>query len=227
MSDAIIQSLTSLVDRFKAVPNAELEGSLGTIAPTGFISGVSSKHFHRSYGVLDNTQSIWDRVLVSQHLATYSFPDDVRGRYTEDAGLNYVRKRRLESVDINVKNRLLDLRVTLSFEDPLSSSGGTQWKYVRLQERWSLVYKNTWQFDFTKVASGKTKELACATPPVFEIEIELLRTTDTLRTASQHLAESLLLKLLDLLGRFGILGDPVSFDCVIAKTWSQLDHGAR
>jgi hypothetical protein len=71
------------------------------------------------------------------------------------------------------------------------------------------------------VCTGTSKELACANEPVFEIEIELLRTPTTLKCSTSYLAESLVLKLLDLLGRFSAHGEILIFDTVLKRVWNR------
>ena len=220
MDPIIIDAITPLVEAFKTTPDTELEGSIGVFGPTGYVPGVPFDYFERLYKTCDPTSSVWSRVDEKVPIVTYLFPDDIRARSIASKSLTYVRKRRLKRVDLTVARRPLDLRITLSTETPLQYCDA-KWTQVRLHERWTLYYKNTWRFDFTKVVSGSCKEAACRSSPLFEIEVELLRTTETVDTPASRLAESLYLKLLDLLGRYDCTGTAIPFDCRLKREWTR------
>lgn len=198
----IIQKIEPIVKLFRENEDYELEGILGIKSDT-FVSGVEFEYFEQLYTILSQTD-VWTDTIDCEHFATYYFPGNIRGRFTGSTS-SFVEKTNIAKVDIESGNRNYNLRINLKQEKivqqpsvnliPLS---------VRLQERSSFIYKNAWRYDFTKVASGKDKESACANSCVFEIELEILRSTILAKNTLSdiELATHLVYKLIDLLGNY-------------------------
>jgi hypothetical protein len=212
----IVESIVPLIEEFKNKPELELEGSLGILKPTLFQPGVDFCYFKSLYSVFQKAgeeRHIWSKENPKEHFASFFFSEDIRGRYSIANKPVFIRKLPVSNCDIICKERIYDLRVNLKSEVLVSDYIATEPPiYVRLHERWTFIYKNTWKYDFSKVSSGKTKESACKSLPVFEVELELLRNnTVFLNESSTVIATNLVEKLIDLLGRFDENGDLFSY----------------
>jgi hypothetical protein len=200
---AAIQYLVPLIDAFKADTQLELEGSLGVLTQDCFVSGVDFVYFKTIHKVFSEAAAAWSEPEDKSHFASFYYALDVRARYNVKDKPVIVCKTPLGKCDIVCAERAYDMRVNLKREQPSVTTVTDVATFVRLHERWSFTYKNAWRYDFSKVASGATKELACSAAPVFEIELELLRNVPFLNSiSSEHLAQHMLEKLTDLLGRF-------------------------
>jgi hypothetical protein len=207
--DEIVDSLIPLIEEFKRDPNLELEGILGVFGSNKFVTGVDFNYFKALYGSCSpegKDFNIWSKPEEKLHFASYYYKDSVRGRYNVKDRPVFVRKVSKNRLNLNCKQRLYDIRINLKEEKPLQNYCAKDIpEYVRLHERWSFIYKDVWRYDFSKVSSGATKELACASQPVFEVELEILRNHNYLNNISNRdLAINLVEKLTDLLGRFDI-----------------------
>lgn len=75
--------------------------------------------------------------------------------------------------------------------------------FMRLQQVWSFVYKQHFEYSLKKVVSGKNKEEACVQEERYEVELELLRNQAYLDSkTNEEIAMSLIEKSLDLTKRF-------------------------
>jgi hypothetical protein len=203
MYDDIVKSLIPLIEEFRHLPNCELEGILG-VYDNQFTSGVDFTYWKRLYTALE-TSSVWKQRINANHMATYTFPSSLRARYLSDGKSEVVEKTTIATVDLKCPSRKYDLRINLKCELPVSSDRTTYARplSVRLQERATFLYKSNWKYDFTKVATGQTKALACKEPPTFEVEIELGKSNlDELGGTNELIALHLIYKLSDLLGRY-------------------------
>jgi len=223
----IIESIIPFIDEFKANSNLELEGSIGVFDGSKYTSGVDFNYFKALYTAFSSFEtSPWSKKEEKSKFASYVFHDQIRGRYEVKEKPVFVRKTALRKCDLKCTQRSYDIRLSLKQEVPLSNFiAKTAPDFVRLQERWSFTYKDSWRYDFTKVAAGTTKELACSSQPVFEIEFEVLRhghyfQSISSREAAQHIVE----KLTDLLGRFDSNYRPLPISLEIAKLWSSSDN---
>ena len=199
-ASVVAKNIEPFIDFFKKNPLLELEGSLGVVGGVGFTSGVEFEHFKSLFSALSSSD--WSPCVKSQ-FASFFHSNSVRATYNARDKPVFIRKTPVHKVDFVCGGRNYDLRVSLREERPVASQGIRDPTHVRLHERWSFVYKEAWRYDFTKVASGPTKELACQSQPVFEIELELLRNDTFLQSlTTPQLAVHIVEKLIDLLGRF-------------------------
>lgn len=206
----IVGRLIPLVDRFRKERDLELEGIIGKLGESSFNPGVEFDYFRSlhskvSYAAKSQDPStVWCCEGDKVHFARFFFPGDIRGTYSIEDPPVFVKKTPVGKCDIVCEGRAYDIRVNLKRESraPQHEEASIP-DYTRLYERWSFVYKNSWRYDFSKVAKGKTKELACKSPPVFEVELELLHTGEVASNlSSEGIAISIVEKLVDLLGRF-------------------------
>jgi hypothetical protein len=221
----LVNNIVPLIEAFKQNPNLELEGSLGVHNGEIFTSGVDFSYFKALHSVFNTgresdreQKDIWSQSEIKSHFASFFYKGDVRGRYNVRDSPVFVRKIPVLKCDLNCKSRSYDIRISLKEEQPVKNYLAKDTpEYVRLHERWSFTYKEAWRYDFTKVASGTSKELACKSEPVFEIELELLRNSTFLNsTSNDQIAIHIIEKLIDLLGRFDANQQPlpISFDLI-------------
>ena len=91
--------------------------------------------------------------------------------------------------------------------------------HVRLQTVLEFTYKDAFRYSFKEVLSGKTKEQAAEQAPTYEIEIELIPfSTYLMESSDQHIADSLLMKVMDLVGRFDFDGKLVKITSVFDQS---------
>jgi hypothetical protein len=186
---------------------------------------VAFPYFRHIFDSLSSDGVEWTGTESTSFVSAY-FPDNVRGRYTADQGTEFVEKSSLSTFDCSCDGRDYDLRICLRLEKPVTVTfdAARTPHFFRLHHRWSFTYKNAWRYDISKVASGPSKELACKSTPVFEVELELLRDSEFLaQTSDRDIACHILEKLQDLLGRFSESGllSPARITC--SNTWSA--HG--
>ena len=218
MYDEVVKSLVPVIEKFRNLPDCELEGILG-IYDNHFTSGVDFSYWKRLYTALD-TSPVWKDKLATRHMATYTFPNSIRARYTSSGQSEIIEKTTIATVDMKCPGRKYDLRINLKREMPVSQCVTTyvQPLSVRLQERATFLYKSNWKYDFTKVATGQTKSLACKEPPTFEVEIELSKSNlDELGGSSDMIALHLIYKLSDLLGKYDSLNREQFIELQLAK----------
>lgn len=222
MSAMMVQDLVPFIDAFKANEQFELEGSLGVLTQTCFISGVDFLYFKTIHQVFSEAAAAWSAPEQKSHFASFYYNLDVRARHTVVEKPVIVCKTPVGKCDVVCPERSYDLRINLKREQPCAPVvSDVPPTYVRLHERWSFTYKDAWRYDFSKVASGATKELACTAPPVFEIELELLRNVPFLNSiSSADLARHLLEKLTDLLGRFDSNHQTLPLTLQCAAVWN-------
>jgi hypothetical protein len=222
--EEIVDQIVPLVRILREKKGRELEASIGKLDPvtSRFVSGVSFAYFKRLFDVISQTQ---DPKPTPNHLANFFFPDGVRGRFDNKGNTCFIKKQTISRVNIRVEDRDLDIRISVSEEIPVKSyTCDSVPELVRLQERWSLSHKgqkeDTWKYEFTKVAQGTTKEKACKSAPTFEIELEL-ESPGSAYNSDRRLAKSILLKVIDLLGRFDHNFNPIPITLKIHSTWNR------
>lgn len=216
MSRDLVEAVTPLVEQWKQDPDLELEICLGVLN-SKWSSKIPYNYFSHIFQAL-GTNPNWSSTEARTPLARNFFQGDIRGTYNPRKQSSiFVQKTRVAHVNIACDNRNYDLRVNLKREKPVPKYvATTPATFVRLQERWSFIHKNTFRYDLSKVACGLSKELACNSPHFFEVEIELVRNISyTGDRASEIIAQSLVEKGLDLLGRYDKDRDHVPLRCHI------------
>jgi len=221
VNESLIKLLVPLIGKFKQDPLLELEGSLGIRQDNRFVTGVTFDYFKALHTALDTAEAgTWSTSTKKSHFASFFYPNSIRARHNVRDKPVYVSKITVCNCDLNCKQRQYDLRIALSKESPLVFSPIAGPQYVRLHERWSFTYRDTWRYDFTKVCSGTNKETACRELPVFEVELELLRTPLLAGLSNEIIAQHLLEKLTDLLGRFDTTGSVLPLQLKPDRIWT-------
>lgn len=99
----------------------------------------------------------------------------------------------------------------LKQEIPVKNPSISSPSFIRLQEVWEFVYKEAFIYTLKKVCAGKTKEQACQEVPTYEMELELIPHSSYLKNkTNEEMAESLIEKCLDLVGRFDVEGERIN-----------------
>ena len=200
--------MSEIISNYRDCEESELEIVLGQHEAT-FIPGVSFGYFTDLYKGIEAAiadekyTSNWTVLHRQVHIANYYFPDGVRGRYKVGEPTEFVRKSPWQNVDLHIEDRKYDCRISLRKENKIDYIATQSPVKIRLQERWSYIYKNSWRYDLTKVVTGQTKEDACHNQPVFEVEVELLKKNSFFKKETNFfIAQHILQKTVDLLGRF-------------------------
>lgn len=147
---------------------------------------------------LKSHQKLWE-VLPPTHYAQLFYKNSVRVKHDGKSKPMYVIKKRMSRHDM-ISDRFV-IRINSKSEKVCEAPPAKDRNCVscRLIERWSFVYKKKWRYDFSKVATGKTKEEAAKSRVRYEIEIELLSEKEKKSKPDFHLlALSLIQKLFDL-----------------------------
>ena len=221
--DSVVESLLPLIKIYRANQHCELEGSLGIIDPLtdNFTPGVDFNYFKALLGSLSRAKDVWTKSENQAHFVRFNYPGEVRGTYNVTQKPDFIKKTTLRKLDIKCQDRKYDLRISLRKEQPLPTYQAKERPiFTRLYERWTYVHKNIWQFDFSKVSGGTTKEVACNSPPVFEVELELLPIDDIASWSDIDIANHIVEKLVDLLGRFDTDSKPFPLRLSVNKTWT-------
>lgn len=192
-------------------PGVELEGKVGRFVNGRFESMVPAALFNTHLVQCQRSASaggIFDRT-ERETTITFLFANGVRGTQYSDQRSEFVHKRRISNYDVCFDDDVeSDVAVRLSYNietpcDPPCEK--VQW--VRVRQRESFYYKQTWRFDFTYVRQGATKSDATRGPLQHEIEIEYIGEPDR-GDEARHLVASLLYKLHDMTNTAGTVGDP-------------------
>ena len=201
--DELTEAILPLMVLFRNNEDFELEGSIGVHSPECFKPGVDFQHFKNLFDEFKKAESLWSHTVDSSHFASFYFQENLRGRYNVKDQPTFVKKTCVAKVDFRCPQRKFGIRIRLNKEEPCEAPPLLNNPLcVRLHERWNFTYKQQWLYDFSKVAQGATKATACSNPVTFDIELEMDRITLSKDSSDQYLAKSLLLKLVDLLGRY-------------------------
>jgi hypothetical protein len=200
MKSTLEDEVAAFVTGFNVYENAELEAVFRDRCLTG--GGIQFELFQKLFTAMSAASKhgllfATDKVAVID----FFFPDSVRTRYVAGKAPVTIKKTRIGKFKVVCLQRSnLEITIHLKNEVPLSKPPTTPALFVRLQEVWNFIYKNTFEFTLKKVVSGKDKADACTKPPVYEIEIEVLKGAATTTNVSRC-AQSFLMKIGDLCGR--------------------------
>jgi len=109
-----------------------------------------------------------------QSLQNQYFPNNIRGRYYQDGVAEFHRVYTVETVDDFASDTDIKVRISVKEELPITYTPLTPPISVRLQHRWSFVYKNMFRYDLSEVAMGTNVHDATQSTCSYEVEIELL-----------------------------------------------------
>jgi hypothetical protein len=209
----------AFVTGFQSHPESELEVVFKNITlPCG---GVSFEVFNNLFIAL-SAAATSGLMFGNEKTAIIDFfyADSIRTRYVAGKTPVTIKKTRISSMSLlclerptlgitmHLKNEILQPMTTVPSASPL---------FVRLQEVWIFLYKDTFEYTLKKVVSGRDKQSACTKPPIYEIEIEILRGTWLNSKNDEQIAKSLLCKIGDMCGRYDQEGNQVDLTIVSAN----------
>jgi hypothetical protein len=207
MKSTLDDEIMAFVTGFNVHKNAELEAVFSDRHLEA--GGIRFELFQKLFNAME-ASSKHGLIFASDKVAMIDFfyPDSVRTRYIAGKVPVTIKKTRIGKLKlICIQRSNLDITIHLKNEIPLLNSPTTPALFVRLQEVWTFIYKNTFEFTLKKVVSGKDKADACTKAPVYEIEIEMLKGPATTNIA--NCSKSFLMKIGDLCGRFDEKGNIV------------------
>jgi hypothetical protein len=196
----------------------EVELRIGRFSSRNFVAGVPPASFHKIMERLSEDES-WTRAVIYSKHKDYA-PRGQRLRIFEDGRRSLVNKRKSAIVDVRCEGCPFDFRVSFAKEKPLNTDPEMEASIIRDSEhsRWTdrvtYEYKH-YSFELSVVTNvkgaGEDREEARdsfdETPgddgsAIYEVEIELKPDRDGFpkksRSHARILAESLVLKMLDL-----------------------------
>jgi len=217
----VLEKISELVVSGLSSPNSELELSVGTRSGRSqFNTGVPFAHFKGLLDTLQESVGTWSEVSENTHCATYYFEDNIRVRYFVGKPPVCIKKTRTKSIDILCSGSPYILRISLSEELPKPDyKVVSNPNFVRLHQRWQFEYKKQWSYDLSKVATGTDKETACASLPIYEIELEYKLGSQPYPDPRQ-ISENILAKGIDLIGRYNSQGVPIQIDTLVSRIWT-------
>lgn len=220
---ALVEELGGLIERdVSECTSHELEARLGYINPAddSFTPGVSQGVFDALLAALDANSS-WDRVddFAESRDVLYTVNGRSLRTTTTTDDVSHCEKGKVRAVSLCATGHSMssasppvDVRVALAYERLVLSRAipdNVHPEWVRVKQRKSYHW-GAWRWDFSRVWEAPTfleVDAARATqPPRYEVELELAHPGAYLTAkGAHHAAESLLLKLYDML--YPLAGD--------------------
>lgn len=217
--EALLDTLTDLFVKHAFAPDGEVEVRLGHFVSRQFNPGVSEEFFNRIMDHLSQNVDWTSGVHYEQH-RDYSNAKGQRLRLIEDHEPQIVSKKRLAAVDVQCRGAPFDFRVSfakeknLPYTESLAAAITAEATNSRFKDRVSYLYK-TFAFELSVVTDVKgSNERRVDTDgfeelpgedggAVYEIELELRFESPgpvaTDRMEAMRLAESMILKVIDLM----------------------------
>lgn len=181
----------------------KLQAHLGVFQGRRFTPGTTFEYFNRLFNTFERSaqQDIF-KYVPRHEFACFHFADGVCVTFQAGDTKNEV-KRKLASVVVSCHNRQFDYQIEAEIVKKVDFDPSVhEPDYVTLHERWSFIYK-CWRYDFTKLGTGKNKEIICKTPICFTISISYINDSSALtQVTDQQLAQNLHGKVHDILGRY-------------------------
>lgn len=194
MLETIIEPVCAALEKYKNVPNIEIEGRLGIFDQEGkcFDTNIG-EDYYKSIDSLLNSCTVWD-TSAENHITDF-FNDRLRLSVDNNTAQQYcVEKKKLEKFTFINENGPLDFRISISKEDPVRvdkfPTKNRNSMKQREKKRKSFVMRD-YSFDLTKV-TNKNKENIVEEYYEYEVENKKKEIKDT-----KHIVHSIVLKLLD------------------------------
>jgi hypothetical protein len=209
LTNDIISKITDVYEKYKTVPNLEVEFRIGRKVPgSPFDTNNDQKYFESVVALLESS-----KLQKTESVYTDTFYN-LRNPVRKSSITNkFIKKTKLCTIDLSTGQSSSGLAVRISFstEAPVPPSRA---KIIstRHKDRKSWIYKN-WSYDLTVVkqateAQGTTEADARGAPcgsgsPTGAHEIEIEIVDPTLESDSYYTVESTMLKIQDLLNVSG------------------------
>lgn len=161
----------------------EVELRLGCKQHQRFDPHVDCALFKQVHAMLSSYRG-WASVETT-HTVDKLLPGGVRVQTDRDGarGVHVTRKTRLNNVDIENSHGGLDVRLSISTEQPMGwwacdanlppELADVPPEATRVKRRTSFKHRNGWQFDLTRVERGVSADPDSDEEEVYEIELEL------------------------------------------------------
>lgn len=167
----IFDEWNPLIQKYKNIPNVELEIRLGRKSKTMFDTNVGSDSFQNILRSLMKYPH-WE---TSRHSKStiYYFKNSRRLSVDEESDeQDGCEKRRLCAQDFKIENSKYDVRLGISTEEPWDYDGEEVSTEQKDKERWSFVRKNL-SIDMT-VIKGAPDDKDSDTDTFYQVELEII-----------------------------------------------------
>ncbi len=199
------EQIARLIQSFRHLgKKGECEMRISDVTQT---NGVSREMFHQIRSRLEQCclESMSDFSSSGKmQLCDFFFDDNIRTRVKIGFDAISIKKNKLMSVyGVCPQRKNMRFHCSLSEELPIVASQECRLPtWIRMHRCWEFVYKNSFLYCLKQTVSARTKEQAQAQIPHYEVEIEVL--PEYLKNSTDaFVAQSLILKSLDLIGRQG------------------------
>lgn len=220
MDQDLIHIVQQLLQRSADTHHAEVEVRIGRFRQERFQPGIDFDDFRELLDAFHRSPSgTWKEQHDKRHVIDFFYPGGVRARHSVRSPPKIIKKTTRQYIDIACTNRQYDIRFSLSIEEPVPATSQSP-EFLRLKENWQFIHAPSKEdlliYDFAKTVQGKTKEQACKTKPIYEVELEVTPPTKTDRKTASDLLE----KAKDLLGRYDQNGQKVPVQLKFKKQWT-------
>ena len=170
--DNLFQTTKTHFNRFKSLPNLEIELRLGKKNRNLFDTNLGEEKFKKIKEALDNFQT-WEKVTHS-NITSY-FHKEYRYDYNEDSDeASTIIKKKLIKTDFVLPDQPLDVRLSIAQEIPQPDFNveDIEMEYVRNKIRTSYIRKNL-SLDLTEV-TGNPDDMDDESDKSYELEMEII-----------------------------------------------------
>jgi hypothetical protein len=170
--DNLFQTTKTHFNRFKSLPNLEIELRLGKKNRNLFDTNLGEEKFKKIKEALDNFQT-WEKVIHS-NITSY-FHKEYRYDYNEDSDeASTIIKKKLIKTDFVLPDQPLDVRLSIAQEIPQPDFNveDIEMEYVRNKIRTSYIRKNL-SLDLTEV-TGNPDDMDDESDKSYELEMEII-----------------------------------------------------
>lgn len=193
MSRPLFEKWAPIIDKFKSVPNTEIEIRFGRKAGKGFDTNVGRDSFERALRALMKYPE-WESAKHTNS-TIYYFAGDKRLSVDEDTDEQVGQiKKRVKVDDFSLDDVPFDVRLGISTEVPFEYDGDETSTKQTTKERWSFVRKNL-SIDMT-IVKGTPDDKDSDEDTFYQIEMEII---DPKALTGQTETFNLLHKVFDLL----------------------------
>ena len=187
----MFEELVRVIERYRGLPNVEIEIRLGWKRPDRFDTNIGESFFETVKETLE--KSVLKRSVHESSVYTHGVLRRVVSRDRADVH----KKKRLEIVDFDLPGTPYDARVSVCQETPVRlTHSNHEWCFLRNRHRTCYEYK-MWRYDLTKCVLAKPVDDFAEDIVSYELELEL----DVFKAdghSSSYLARSAVLKIVDL-----------------------------
>lgn len=189
----MFHELVRVIDRYRDVPNVEIEVRLGWKGRDRFDTNVGETFFE---GIRETLQSSDVLKKVSQESNVYT-SGILRKVVTRGERDDVHKKKRLEVLDFDILGTPYDARVSVCQEIPVrTTTKPLEWSFLRHRRRSSYLYK-MWRYDLTMCTLANPVDEYAESLVTYEIELEL-DVNKAGDCSSSYLAHAAVVKIIDL-----------------------------